>query len=40
MPPRGDGEAIKASESATLDWTWLQSLNPKHLGKQGWGGHS
>ena len=37
MPPRGDGEAIKASESATLDWTWLQSLNPKHLGKQGWG---
>ena len=33
MAPRGDDEAIKASEPPILDWSWLQSLNPKHLGK-------
>ena len=31
MSPRGDDEANKASETSILDWSWIQSLNPKHL---------
>ena len=31
MAPRGDDEAVKASEAPILDWSWLQGLNPKNL---------
>ena len=31
MSPRGDSEANKASEPSSLDWSWIESLNPKHL---------